>query len=225
MFFYIHPPFNAITRVHLRQLIEQNVTHPLIATQQEIVSIRQELQRRLQLWRQHQLTVHMQAAKITITNRPRHPLERDDLYLPSEFSEEERRELGLVELANLEAELWEAHASECILQLRSVGKTVSAFRGLRGKEPGSQRQGTRNTTRFQHLEFLQSRILTNYGDSRKALDSLGRLSTISDRFPHLTHADLFRKSTQNKRTIGDTHRPDGAVYGLDVRLNGGLLPP
>jgi hypothetical protein len=158
-----------------------------------------------------------------IVDRSLQPLEREDLFLPSGFSEEERLEFDLVKLAELEAGLWVGHASECILQLRSIGKTISAFQNIRDKEPGSQRVGTKRTTRFQHLQFLQSRILTNYEDSRKALESLGKLTTLGDRFPHLTHADLFRKSTQHKRALGDTHRTDGMLYGLDARPNSELL--
>jgi hypothetical protein len=59
----------------------------------------------------------MLPTKITIVNRLPQPLEHNELYLPSGFSEQEHQELGFVELAKLEAELWEGHASECILQL------------------------------------------------------------------------------------------------------------
>jgi hypothetical protein len=166
----------------------------------------------------------MQSAKAVITDNQIQPIQQEELFLPSEFSEADRLEFDLTELAGLEAQLWEGHASECIMRLRCIGKTISSFQGLRNKEPGSQREGTRNTTRFQHLEFLQTRILTNYEDARKALDSLKILTPMDSRFPPLTRADLFRKSTQHKRQIGDTYRPDGALYGLHGKANG-LLPP
>jgi hypothetical protein len=117
-------------------------------------------------------------------------------------------------MAEMETELWEGQASECILRLRCLGKTMSAFEGLQRKDAIGQRGRTRTHTKIQILEFLRDRVLSLYSFSREALISLQRLSSLDTRFPPLAIGDLFRKSTQDKRVIGDTHRPDGDLYRL-----------
>jgi hypothetical protein len=184
-----------------------------VATKREINDTRDELQVLMSRWREQQ-AIHMGSVKARILDQQPQPLEDEVLLLPSEFSEADRNRLGLSHMAEMEMELWQGQASECILRLRCLGKTMSAFEGLQRKEAIGQRGRTRTHTKLQVLEFLQERVLSLYSYSREALTSLGTRSTIDVRFPPLTVADLFRKSTQDKRVIGDTHRPDGGLYRL-----------
>jgi hypothetical protein len=165
----------------------------------------------------------METAKTIILDHEPKPVEVEVLFLPSEFSVEQREKLGLGKLAELEAELWEGQASECILRLRCIMKLISGFQGERQKNPGTQREGTRSRSKIQILEFLKDRVLSTYSDSRSALGSLGKLDTVADRYPHLTERDLERKSTRDKRSLGDSYRPDGGLWGLGGKTGSGEL--
>jgi hypothetical protein len=158
----------------------------------------------------------MGAAKATILNEQQGPLENENLFLPSSFLEEDRSRLGLSELTKMEAELWEGQASECILRLRCIMKALSAHAALRQKNDSGQSARTRSQIKAQTLRFQRDRVLAIYSEARAALRDLGKLDSMLDRFPALDETELFRKSTRDKRVIGDTHRTDAPFWGLLV---------
>jgi len=139
----------------------------------------------------------------------------EQLCLPSEFDELDRIRLNLVNLAEEEGKLREGHAFSCILQLQRLMKTTSALQLLRKKNMRGQRQNTRAHTQHNALDLTCDRLLEVYNTTQKALTSIYPNDThISEQFPPLTKEDLQRKSTVDKRQLGDTYRTDGRLWRL-----------
>jgi hypothetical protein len=162
-------------------------------------------------WRELQI-IFMVALQTTalLPSEPQ-PVEDEILLFPSYFSESDRTKLGLTQLAIQEADLREGQASECILRLCYIVKTISALHNQRRTEDQGQRANTRSRAKIGTLDNHRNRTLSNYEMTRNALVSLGRSS---NQFPHLTLQDLNRKSTHHKRSANDTHRTDGKLWGL-----------
>lgn len=148
----------------------------------------------------------------------REPCEVQDeiLFLPSQFSDVERKHYHLEKLAKEEAMLREGQASENILQLRFIMKTLSTFTKYKQKNMRGQKSNTRSAHQVQKVELARDTTLAIYNSSLDALLSLGCWSEEADRerYPRLSLDDLVRKSTQNKRQLGDTYRPDGRLWIL-----------
>jgi hypothetical protein len=145
-------------------------------------------------------------------------VETQPLYLPHHFSDIQRSELDITDLASGEAKLREGQAADLILQLRRVEKTLSAQHALRKKNASGQAQATRAWWKINQMEFTRDNLLATYEKCRQALKSLGHLHTSDanrERFPALTRADLFRKGTTVKWKLGDTYRPDGLLWVLE----------
>lgn len=141
-------------------------------------------------------------------------LQHECLFLPSHFSKAERDCLGLTALSEEEAQLREGQATDAILQLRLIIKTLSAMQGRKKKNVRGQKESTRAYGKIHTIGTARDRVLMIYTECRLALKSLGRLDDpISlDRFPPLTNEDLYRKSTMDKRQLGDSNRADGRLW-------------
>jgi hypothetical protein len=162
----------------------------------------------------------MPSVQPLIISQPSCPTEKEELYLPSHFSEMERSDLGLCELAQEEVLLREGQAYESIIRLRSTVKALSWYARVRKGNDRGQRQATRGRARIAAAELLRDSHLLTYNHARSALESLTHLGP-EGRFPPLTKDDCFRKSTVDKRQVGDTYRPDGRLWRVGV---GGNIP-
>ena len=176
----------------------------------------------MEKWRNLQ-TDHMSSVQPAILAQLPCEIEDEPLFLPSHFSETDRLQMDLTQLAEEEAQLRKGQAYEYILQLRRVMKIISTLHGQRKKQTWGQRQNTRARLKIQSMEYTRDRILEVYNSSHHALKLLGKLSSpeLEEQFPYLTVPDLFRKSVQDKRQLGDTHRPDGRLW---VAGTGGSMP-
>jgi hypothetical protein len=151
-------------------------------------------------------------------------IEKEELYLPSHFTESERSNLGLCDIAREEAHLREGQAYESIMRLRSTVKALSWYKRTRKENDRGQKQATRSRTKIAAAEFLRDGHLLTYNHARSALESLDGLGPEGCRFPPLTEDDCFRKSTVDKRLVGDTHRPDGRLWRVGVVASSGGFP-
>jgi hypothetical protein len=79
-----------------------------------------------------------------------------------------------------------------------------------------QRLNTRANLQAQSIEFQRDRILLTYQTARQALINLGQLSDTNpndlEKLPPLDLKNLFRKSTREKRKLGDTYHADGELW-------------
>jgi hypothetical protein len=146
-------------------------------------------------------------------------VEDEPLYLPSQLTHEQRLAFRLERVAALEAELRDGQALDSILQLRRLEKVLSAKQGLRKKNDRGQHQNTRARGKIQRTTFVRDAVLIAYSNCRLALESLlqgdeAQLSAFRKRYPSLSKADLHRKSTVDKRQLGDSYRSEGALWTL-----------
>jgi hypothetical protein len=197
-----------VYRISIQLLIRTQELHPLASTKNEIKKLREEVHRRLEKWRDLQ-AIHMISVKAMVLAQPPCPVEEEILYLPSDISQVDHEDLNLTGLAAEEANLREAQAHECILQLRLTVKVVGILHRKRRKHLRGQKQNTRARSRIQSTEAIRDRLLCIYNTSRECLVTLGRLDPNEKRLPSLTLADLSRKSTMDTRRINDTYRPEG----------------
>jgi hypothetical protein len=210
---------------------EVHLEHPLLASEGEITVTRNDLTRRLARWRNLQ-EFHMPKVRELVLSQDPSPLEEEQLFLPSHFSEQERNTFSLTALAMEESQLREGELLECIMQLRRAMKTLSIIHAQRQKNDRSQRSAQRSHTQRQTVELTRDRLLHIYNDSRTALLTLSKAGkSIEERYPALSLKDLYRKSTVEKRQLGVTNHLDGQLWHLRKRKasipatsEGSLLP-
>ena len=141
-------------------------------------------------------------------------IEDECLFLPSDFSGRERQALSLCNLANEESKLWEIQANNTVLSLRHIMKLLSVLQNQKRRNVHGQKESSRAHIKIQSVEFTRDTFLESYNLCREVLTKLGYFvdNASINRFPPLTYDDLFRKSTSDKRLLGDTYRPDGLLW-------------
>jgi hypothetical protein len=213
LFFYIFSHRYGTIRISIKLLIKQNNTHPLASTKNGIQKAREGLTERLEKWRNLQ-AIHMSTVKDHVLSQSPCPVEGENLFLPSSFSDVDRTQLGLSKLAYDESLLRKAQAYEYILQLRLTVKTISVLHHKRQWNVVGQRKSTRARSKIHSMEAIRDHYLHVYNTNRLSLITLGRLQQNDDHLPHLSLEDLARKSTASKRQTGDTYRADGKLWAL-----------
>ena len=199
-------------RIVLKYMKLKHEDHPLLATEEDIAITTSELNKRLELWRSLQ-SLHMPHIGDVPTSEDENMPERELLLLPSDFSETERTTFSLTELAKEEAQLRQAQLYECVMRLRSVLKSLSRLQMIRRQDSRGQEQNTRSRKLFQTAELIRDYVLYIYDSSRTILLALKHnCPGVQEQFPRITLADLCRKSTVDKRQLGDTYRTDGKIW-------------
>jgi hypothetical protein len=200
-------------RLILNQMLKEYKEHPLIASERDIMDHRRELSRRLEKFRAHQ-TQYMDMLGTLAFAQQSCNVEKERLFLPSEFSTEERERLSLQTMAEEEKVLRVSQACELIVQLRSMVKHLSVLRDQKVKHVRGQKNNTRAHTRIAKSEFIRDHLLESYSASRTSLNYLGYFDSPAalQQFPELTLQSLFRKSTASKRRLGETYHPDGGLW-------------
>ncbi|KAF9547927.1 hypothetical protein CPC08DRAFT_729608 [Agrocybe pediades] len=185
------------------------------STEKELNTRRKQLETRLEKWRKAQKTIMPHIGDYIVSwavsgKGPKLP-ENEKLFLPSDFTVDERRELGLTELGNVEYRLREGSACDAVMKLRTISKLYHALAMNTKAEAKGQVQHTR--ARVQEIETLAQRDaqIFHYNEARRAMISLG-LAPDSANYPPLTVKDTFRKATNVKRAVGDSRRIEGLIY-------------
>lgn len=194
-----------------------NKDHPLMASQQDITLAETDIRLRIKRWHDLQ-AVHMPHVNEALLSQGPSNAEIEDerLHLPSFFSKDERCFMSLDNLAEEEHQLRKGQVIECILQLRRSAKRLSAMRGLKKKGEKGQKSGSRATPQRHSVEFTQECLLRIYRIGRQALISLDvEGAAVEKQFPILVMDDLSRKPTTQKRQMGDSHRAEGALWGIN----------
>jgi hypothetical protein len=139
------------------------------------------------------------------------PLEQAILYLPSDFTAKQRLELGLSSLAAEEKIFREGALCDSVRGIRDASQLLSAFGHDKYKNSRGQQQNLRSNAPIITHTTKRDQALESYNANREKYQ---RLTDDSVRFPKLTVADTYRKSTEEHRRLGDSRRPDGAVWSL-----------
>lgn len=190
-----------------------------MASEEDIALAESDIRLRIKRWRNLQAAHMPDVDEAVLSQAPSGSgIEEERIHLPSSFLAEERESMLLNDLAEEEIELRKAQVVECILQLRRSAKRLSAIRGLKKKDDRGQKEGGRATSQRHSIEFTQECLLAIYSIGRHALVALdaGRTS-FEKQFPILTSDDLSRKATTHKRQMGDSHRAEGALWGVNPR--------
>jgi hypothetical protein len=204
---------------------------PHLATKKAIMLAKADIIERLSKWRTLQ-AIHMpDISQLLLATQPSE-IEDEHLFLPSYFSEQDRIRYSLTHLAHEEMQLRQGQASECILQLRWIVKTLSVMHGQKIKNELGQKRNMRANYKLHSVELTRNRMLEVYNTSHHALRTLGyNPDDLNDQFPLLTLSDLYRKSTVMKRQRGDTYHSDGRLWMLGGRQSNNqlsittLMPP
>jgi hypothetical protein len=143
-------------------------------------------------------------------------VEKEKLYLPSDFSPLEREVIGVTMLGCEEVKLREGEAFDALHATRSAVKAVIALKDRKRRDARGQAENTRSGRFIRDAEARRDRHMQTYAAARDAMCSLGLINAdgINSPFPPLTLADTFMKSRQRKRGVGDSHRTDGALWRM-----------
>ncbi|KLO05566.1 hypothetical protein SCHPADRAFT_946616 [Schizopora paradoxa] len=155
----------------------------------------------------------------------RHVLEREEsppadvsispsftLYLPSDFPSEERKELKLNDLAEMELELRKGQASEVLNELRQQCK-VNAMLQLDNEEND---RGTRANTRSHkarnEAHRLKQHWILEYKSIRASMVSLGLDK--KSYFKDLNESDCYRQRTDKPHVLNTGTKKDGWIWSI-----------
>jgi hypothetical protein len=158
-------------------------------------------------------------------------IEKEKLWLPSDFSDPDRVALGLamVALGEEEGKLRKGEAYDFIRVLQTVCKTLSALKDRKRVDEAGQHNHTIAGDQVLDTRDRRGYFIESYNAVRTALISL-RISDATHpegAFPHLTIAQTFMKSRRRKRALGDSRRGDGLLFMMTGVASGSKIayPP
>ncbi|KAJ7788052.1 hypothetical protein B0H14DRAFT_2628674 [Mycena olivaceomarginata] len=145
------------------------------------------------------------------------PLAQNErLFLPSDFANEsERRKHDLISLGKEEIHWREGQLFNALRALQHIVKALSTLRRRKIKNERQQKQNSRAGDHIQEGIRQRNYHMATYELARQRLITLDATNFT---FPPLTEADLYMKSVQQKRQLGDSHRTDGAPWRAQVPM-------
>ncbi|KAJ7495577.1 hypothetical protein FB451DRAFT_1164304 [Mycena latifolia] len=193
----------------LKHLIRDTAEHELQARKKEISTRTTKLRDQISDFRQDQKHFMRNVGdKVAAQSTAAPAIEDERLFLPSELTEVERNQMGLTDLAREEERWREGQAFDYLRALQNAVKALSALRNRKTKNERQQKQNTRAGDHIEEAMKLQHRHMESYNIARLAIIALAGSTT----FPPLTEADLFMKSVQQIRHVGDSKRTDGLLF-------------
>jgi hypothetical protein len=142
--------------------------------------------------------------------------ENETLWLPSDFPSEDRIRLELHDLAADEVKLREGEAFDAIRIVQSMCKGLSALQADKKKQDHGMDMNLRSLDKIRDLESRRDRAMDSYNSAQQALVRLGAVKEDDPEspFPPLSIEDTYRKSTLDKRSLGDSRNMDGVLWRL-----------
>jgi hypothetical protein len=143
-------------------------------------------------------------------------VEREKLYLPSDFPSPQRDALEVAILGGVEIKLREGEAFDSLLLLQTAVKTVVALRDQKNRHARGQGENTRLGTLIRNAEAHRDLHMQTYNFARSSMITLGFIDAENSHssFPPLTLEDTFMKSQRRKRGLGDSRRVDGLLWHM-----------
>lgn len=210
----------------MKRLIQDTKEHELQSRKKEISSRTAKLRAQISTFRQDQKKLMSKVGdKVAQQSAAGPAIEDERLYLPSDLTEAERRQMKLEELGTEEIRWREGQAFDSLRALQNVVKALSALRNRKFKNDRQQKQNTRAGDHIDDTIGRRNQRMQAYNVARMAIISLKGSSDL----PPMTEADLFMKSVQQKRHVGDSGRPDGLLWratalqpndGDDIEMGG-----
>ncbi|KAE9385203.1 hypothetical protein BT96DRAFT_950003, partial [Gymnopus androsaceus JB14] len=194
----------------------------------EVRSRRTKLSTRIDKWRKEQTRFMRSIAPQLVGQSAEEPEDRC-LFLPSDFSASDRQKFRLLGLGNKQVQMLEVALGDIINTLQTTCKTLTAAYERKIKHARGQDANTRSNQEIRSIEAKRETLIADYMLFRDALHALGALDEVKWR--PLTAKDTFRKSTEKRRTPGDSQVTEGNLWNMtragfstsDPKIAGGLL--
>jgi hypothetical protein len=156
----------------------------------------------------------MPKAGDAVIRQPTCDVEREKLYLPSDFPFSERSVLEVASLGGIEIKLREGEAFDSLLAIQTTVKTIVALRDQKNKNARGQAENTKSGTLIRNAEAHRDLHMQTYNFARSTLITLGFIDAEDPHssFPPLTLEDTFMKSRQRKCGLGDSRCVDGLLW-------------
>ncbi|KAJ6474802.1 hypothetical protein C8R45DRAFT_935329 [Mycena sanguinolenta] len=201
----------------LKQLIKDTTEHDLQVWRKEISTQTTKLKGQILTFRSDQKHFMASVADKVASHTALGPaIEDEKLFLPSDLTEMERGKMDLVALGLEESRWREGQAFDVLQALQHIVKSIGALRNRKIKQERQQKQNSRAGDQIAEALKRQNHHIESYNSARLALISLNG----STKFPPLTEADLFMKSVQQKRQVGDSKRTDGLLWRAKALADG-----
>lgn len=204
------------SRLTLRRLVEDTEEHDLDARRKEITLRTSKTQIRINNWRKIQTELMPRVGDMVSAQAMAAPaVQNEKLFLPSDFaSEAERQALDLVNLAVEEARWREGQAFDSLRAIQNIVKAITALRNRKIKNDRQQKQNSRAGDQIADTIKRRDRHMDSYEVARQRLIVLNA----GPAFPRLTEPDLYMKSVQQKRRVGDSRHTDGALWRVEAQI-------
>jgi hypothetical protein len=213
---YLHDTFY---RRKLLATVKEHEKYPCDTLVKEIRSRRSKLQLRIMKWRANQLILTPDIGNLILSEESCE-IETERLFLPSDMDTVIRREVGAMELGIEEGKLRQGAAFDSLQATQNAVKTIKLLRDHKAKNCRGQAENTRSGKRIADVEARRDLHIQAYNAHRQAIVTLGTLgdNDMNFAFPFLEVKDTFMKSTFHKRQVGDSRRPDGALWSMPFRV-------
>ncbi|KAF7327107.1 CxC2 domain-containing protein [Mycena kentingensis (nom. inval.)] len=195
----------------LAAVLADHAQHALATMQREITNRSTKLRNRLNSWRkiQGKLTP-LVGDFVAAQTKKSVALHEERLFLPSDFTQAQRIELGLVDLAAEEA-LWrEAQVFDELRAVQNLAKGITVLHTHKLKNDRQQKDNSRSGDNIREATRLRDSRIASYHSARAAIISING----STHFPTLREEDLYMKPVHDKRRIGDSNRMDGRLWTI-----------
>ncbi|KAJ7213665.1 hypothetical protein C8J57DRAFT_1029924, partial [Mycena rebaudengoi] len=180
-------------------------------SEEHLAATRAKLQTRVDTWRREQLTITPQLGEL-LAAQAGCDVEEEVLYLPSDFTEDDRAHLGLQILASDEGKLQEGAIFDWLKKVQLAAQTLQTLDD-RGRKQGGGKKNTKTAQQKVDVKDRRNKHIEGYMSVRQALIALNMASGIED-FPPLTAEDTRMKSRQLGRQLGDLQREEGLVWTM-----------
>ena len=146
-------------------------------------------------------------------------IEHEQLLLPSDLSPSERENCGVTHLVHQELQLRRGQAHDALRSLRAQVKYVTAL--------SQQKNSRKNAVHGQYLNTRAGAVLSDAIQKRdgykqkyrRTREAMIRLGMLSDEFPELNDADLWRKDPLQYHRLGDGQKTEGWIWRVGLPPN------
>ncbi|KAJ7236645.1 hypothetical protein C8J57DRAFT_1194304 [Mycena rebaudengoi] len=186
-------------------------------TPQDIELQRHRLSVDIKRWRGLQEEIMLPAVMTLVMALPYCPPEQEKLYLPSDFTSEQRLKYRLTNLADLESKLREGEAHDALESLRDRIKHSQALRSHKNDKKNFVAGVSRTTRAVTKIMEVDTKIpghIAKYRHARLAMIALGR-STADPGFPELKgDDDTYYKDVNTPNALNDGGRTEGWIWTI-----------
>lgn len=174
-------------------------------------------------WKKQQVFVMPTAANRSDT--PAQPTETLCLWLPSDFSANERAERGLEDLASIELSIRQGEAYDILEHLRVQVTDINANTKDKIKNAHGHTANTRANAPINAGHAKKRRLMTEYTRIYETMIRLGLDTEASDFKPLNSEEDLYRPRIDTGHELGSGSKPEGWIWSVGVDrtpIDGGL---